>query len=64
METNLSKMEHHKPEFVKLNANKKVPVMVDGDFTLFESHSILRYICESRNLPQHWYPFKDLRKRT
>ena len=56
-------MEHHKPDFVKINANKKVPVLVDGDFTLFESHSILRYICESRNLPQHWYPFKDFKKK-
>ena len=36
--------------------------MLDGDLTLFESHSILRYICETRNLDDHWYP-KDQRKR-
>ena len=36
--------------------------MVDGDFILAESHSILRYIAETRKLPDHWYP-KDLKQR-
>lgn len=32
------------PEFSKLNPMKKVPVLVDGDKVIWESHSILRYL--------------------
>jgi glutathione S-transferase len=38
------KGEQSKPEFVALNPNKKVPVLVDGDFVLWESNAILLYI--------------------
>ena len=30
--------------FAKLNPNRKVPVLQDGDFVLYESHAILRYL--------------------
>jgi glutathione S-transferase len=33
------------PEFAALNANKKVPVMVDGDKVLWESSAIMAYLC-------------------
>ena len=39
-----------------------MPAISDGDINLFESHTILRYLHETRNLPDHWYP-KDPRKR-
>lgn len=32
------------PEFLRLNPNGLVPVLVDGDFTLWESNSICRYL--------------------
>jgi len=32
------------PEFLKLNPNGMVPVLLDGDFVLWESNSICRYL--------------------
>jgi GST-like protein len=34
------------PEFAKLNPNNKVPVLVDGDATVFDSNAILLYLGE------------------
>jgi glutathione S-transferase len=36
--------EQSRPEFIALNPNKKVPVLVDGDFALWESNAILLYL--------------------
>jgi glutathione S-transferase len=33
------------PEFHSLNPNRRVPVIRDGDFVLWESNAILRYLC-------------------
>jgi glutathione S-transferase len=33
------------PEFAAINPNKKVPVLVDGDQVLWESASIMAYLC-------------------
>ena len=34
--------------------------MKNGEtFNMFESHAIMKYICASRKLPQHWYPTDD-----
>ena len=40
----MSKGEHKSTEFNKLNPAQKVPVLVDGDFTLSESSAICTYI--------------------
>lgn len=32
------------PEFLKLNPNAQVPVLVEGDFVLWESSAIMRYL--------------------
>ena len=32
------------PEFLRLNPNAMVPVLIDGDFVLWESNSICRYL--------------------
>jgi len=37
---------HKSPEFLKLNPNGKVPVLMDGDFTIWESVAINHYLCE------------------
>ena len=42
----LTKGEHRKPEFLALNPNGRVPVLKDGDLTLWESHAILAYLGE------------------
>ena len=34
------------PEFLKLNPNAKVPAIVDGDATVFDSNAILLYLAE------------------
>lgn len=36
----------HEPAFRALNPNGKVPVLVDGDATVFDSHAILLYLAE------------------
>ena len=38
--------DQHKPEFLALNPNAKVPVIVDGDVTVFDSNAILLYLSE------------------
>ncbi len=35
-------------DFLKLNPNAMVPVILDGDFVLWESNSIIRYLASSR----------------
>jgi glutathione S-transferase len=40
----LVKREQRSPEFLALNPFGRVPVFVDGDLTLWESHAILAYL--------------------
>jgi glutathione S-transferase len=45
---NFEKGDLKQPEFLAINPNGKVPVLVDGDFTLWESNPITQYLAESR----------------
>lgn len=36
-----------KPEFIALNPRHRVPVLVDGDFVLYESNAIVEYLDEA-----------------
>jgi len=43
-----------KPEFARLNPRRRVPVLVDGDFVLYESSAIVEYLDDA-------YPSSGLR---
>jgi glutathione S-transferase len=36
--------KNHEPEYLAMNPNGRVPTLVDGDFVLWESNSIMRYL--------------------
>jgi GST-like protein len=38
------KGDQHKPDYLKVNPNAKVPAIVDGDATVFDSSAILLYL--------------------
>jgi glutathione S-transferase len=40
------KGEQHKPEFLAINPNAKLPAIVDGDVKVFDSSAILLYLAE------------------
>src|SRR6516164_4445738 len=40
------KGDQHKPEYLAVNPNAKVPAIVDGDVTVFDSNAILLYLAE------------------
>jgi GSH-dependent disulfide-bond oxidoreductase len=40
------KGDQHKPEFLAINPNAKVPTIVDGDVVVFDSNAILLYLAE------------------
>ena len=42
------------PEFLALNPNAQVPVILDDGFVLWESGAILRYLCDSRDGASLW----------
>jgi hypothetical protein len=48
--------------YKKINPAGQVPAIDDGGFFLSESAAILTYLCNSRKLPDHWYP-ADIRAR-
>lgn len=57
---NLREGEHKKEWFLKINPVGKIPAMSDGDFNLFESGAICKYLCEKAS--SELYP-KDLKQR-
>ncbi|HZP20615.1 MAG TPA: glutathione S-transferase family protein [Bauldia sp.] len=55
------KGEHVSPKYLKLNPNGLVPTLVDDDFVLTESSTILKYLADKFDLTKY-YP-KDLKAR-
>ncbi|MGE5714972.1 MAG: glutathione S-transferase family protein, partial [Betaproteobacteria bacterium] len=37
---------HKKPDYLKLNPNGQIPVLVDGDFVLYETAAIALYLAD------------------
>ncbi|CAH9144327.1 unnamed protein product [Cuscuta epithymum] len=58
----LAKGQHRTPEYQEINPMKQVPAIVDGNFQLFESHTILKYLASINRVADHWYP-AELRER-
>ncbi|WP_338523139.1 glutathione S-transferase [Pseudomonas batumici] len=44
------------PEYRAKNPNKRVPMIEDGDFVLWESNAIVRYLTAKHAPGSHWYP--------
>ena len=64
IQIDLSKGEQRTPEYLSINPFGKVPAITEEDgFILFESSTILRYLCNTRDVPDNWYP-KDPKKRS
>ncbi|KYG70576.1 hypothetical protein AZI85_01140 [Bdellovibrio bacteriovorus] len=51
MPLNMSEKEHKSEAFLKLNPNGKIPVIVDGDFVLWESMAITNYLAKKFESP-------------
>jgi len=52
----LMKLQNKTPEFSALNPNRRVPVIDDNGFVLYESHTIMRYLAATRKVADQWYP--------
>lgn len=50
----LGKGEHRTPEFLALNPVGQVPVLVEGDRKIFDSHAILLYLAETHGRDRWW----------
>lgn len=53
---------HMTDEFEKMNPQKEIPVLVDGDLTIGESNAILQYLCDMYDTAGKFYP-KDPKAR-
>ncbi|XP_071445891.1 glutathione S-transferase theta-1 [Hetaerina americana] len=52
----LRKGEHFTESYSRINPFQKVPVIDEDGFKLTESVAILRYLSQTRDVPDHWYP--------
>jgi glutathione S-transferase len=47
---------NHEPDYLAMNPNGRVPTLVDGDFVLWESNSIMRYLVLAHAPQSSLYP--------
>jgi glutathione S-transferase len=47
---------NHEPDYLAMNPNARVPTLVDGDFVLWESNSVMRYLCLAYDADSPIYP--------
>ena len=48
--------KNNEPEYLAMNPNGRVPTLVDGDFVLWESNSVMRYLCMAYGKGTPIYP--------
>jgi glutathione S-transferase len=48
--------KNNEPAYLAMNPNGRVPTLVDGDFVLWESNSIMRYLCLAYGQNSPIYP--------
>jgi glutathione S-transferase len=48
--------KNREPEYLTMNPNGRVPTLVDGDFVLWESNSIMRYLVRAYRPQSSLYP--------
>ncbi len=44
------------PDYLAMNPNGRIPTLVDGDYVLWESNSIMRYLCMAYGKASQIYP--------
>jgi len=49
--------------YAQINPLQKIPALDEEGFTLSESHAMMRYLCNSRNVAPNWYPQNDVKQR-
>ena len=47
---------NHEPDYLAMNPNARVPTLVDGDFVLWESNSVMRYLALAYRPDSAIYP--------
>ena len=53
---------NNEPDYLAMNPNGRIPTLVDGDYVLWESNSIMRYLCMAYGQASSIYP-QDARRR-
>ena len=48
--------KNNEPAYLAMNPNGRVPTLVDGDFVLWESNSVMRYLCMAYGANSPIYP--------
>nr|XP_003704435.1 PREDICTED: glutathione S-transferase 1 [Megachile rotundata]XP_012143182.1 PREDICTED: glutathione S-transferase 1 [Megachile rotundata]XP_012143183.1 PREDICTED: glutathione S-transferase 1 [Megachile rotundata] len=62
IEVDFLKGDHMTEEYAKMNPQKEIPVLVDGDLAIGESTAIIQYLCDKYDTTGKFYP-KDPKAR-
>lgn len=54
--------KNHEPDYLAMNPNGRIPTLVDGDYVLWESNSVMRYLCMAYGQTSPIYP-PDAKRR-
>jgi glutathione S-transferase len=56
VELDATKLEHRTPQYLAINPHGKVPALVDGELSLFESGAIMLYLGEKYGVDKKLWP--------